>query len=39
MASPLLAGQVESINRDEIVLHGDIVHQRDDEQFPDGKGP
>ena len=36
MASPLLAGQVESINRDEIMLRGDIVHQRDDQQFPDG---
>ena len=36
MASPLLAGQVESINRDEIMLRGDICHQGDDEQFPDG---
>ena len=36
MASPLLAGQVESIGRDEIMLHGDICISVVTNSFPDG---
>ena len=38
MSSPLLAGQVESITRDEIMLKRRHLHQRDDQHFPHRAG-